>query len=222
MTWSEFALAFLVFFLSHSVPVRPPVRPILVGALGPRGFTLAYSALSVGVLTWLIVAAGRAPFVLLWSWAPWQNHMALVLMLAACLLLTVSIGRPNPFSFGGSHNHLFDPARPGVIRLTRHPLLAVLALWSAGHLLANGDLAHVILFGIFGAFSLLGTRLVDRRRKREMGEAWEGMLSISRNVPVSQAVRPAGPTLWRLCLGVGLFVGLIMLHPFVIGVDPLP
>ncbi len=50
MAWGEYALAFAAFFLSHSVPVRPPVRPFLVGHLGPAGFGLAYSALSLGVL----------------------------------------------------------------------------------------------------------------------------------------------------------------------------
>lgn len=222
MAWSEFTLAFIVFFLSHSVPVRPPLRPVLVHALGQRGFTLAYSVLSLGVLTWLIVAAGRAPYVPLWSWAPWQNHVALTLMLAACCLLAASIGRPNPYSFGGGKNHLFDPERPGVVRLTRHPLLAVLALWSAAHLLANGDLAHAILFGLFGAFSLVGSRLIDRRRKRELGEAWGVMLADVGNNPATAALRPIGPTLVRLCLGLILYVGLIALHPVVIGVSPLP
>lgn len=222
MAWFEFTFAFMIFFLSHSIPVRPPVRSILVRKLGPRGFTLTYSVLSIGVLTWLIVAAGRAPFVPLWYWAPWQNHVALALMLVACLLLTVSIGRPNPFSFGAARNQLFDPEHPGVVRLTRHPLLAVLALWSAAHLLANGDLAHAILFGVFGAFALVGQRLIDRRRKREMGEAWDEMRAIVRNQPASAAIRPVGPTLARICIGLAVFACLIALHPIVIGVDPLP
>ena len=61
MGWFEFALAFVVFFLSHSLPVRPPLRPRLQARLGASGFTLAYSALSLAVLSWLIgrVARGR-------------------------------------------------------------------------------------------------------------------------------------------------------------------
>ena len=49
MEWSGFALAFVAFFLGHSVPVRPRFRPILVRVLGATGFGLAYSALSVGL-----------------------------------------------------------------------------------------------------------------------------------------------------------------------------
>jgi uncharacterized membrane protein len=221
MAWSEFALAFVVFFLSHSLPVRPPLRPILVGALGPRSFTLAYSALSVGVLTWLIVAAARAPFVPLWPWAPWQSGVALIVMLAACVLLAVSIGRPNPFSFGGGRNHLFDPKHPGVVRLKRHPLLVVLALWSGAHLLANGDLAHAILFGTFGAFSVLGGRLIDRRRQREMGGEWARLWHAVRATSGRAAFRPTGPTASRALVGLILYLSLITLHPVVIGVSPL-
>ena len=161
MEWSGFALAFVAFFLGHSVPVRPPFRPILVRVLGAAGFGLAYSALSVAILTWLIVAAERAPFVPVWNWMPWQNHLVLAIMLPVCLIVALSIGRPNPFSFGGARNAAFDPARPGIVRLDRHPFLVALALWSGAHLVANGDLAHVLLFGTFFVFALFGRRLVD-------------------------------------------------------------
>ncbi len=64
---------------------------------------------------------------------------------------------------------MFDPANPGIVRLCRHQLL--LALWAASHAVPNGDLAHLILFGTIAIFAVLGTRLVDRRRQREMGGA---------------------------------------------------
>lgn len=70
MGWLEFTAAFLVFFLSHSLPVRPPLKPWLQARLGRVGFTLFYSLLSLAVLAWLIGAAGRAPFVPLWNWSP--------------------------------------------------------------------------------------------------------------------------------------------------------
>ena len=120
MGWLEFATAYVVFFLSHSIPVRPPVRPWLQARLGPSGFTLAYSALSLAVLAWLIGATGRAPQVALWGWAQWQTYVPLTVMGPVCLILALSIARPNPFSFGGAQNHLFDPARPGIVRWSRH------------------------------------------------------------------------------------------------------
>lgn len=156
MGWGEFAAAYIAFFLSHALPISPPIRPWLEARLGRSGFTLAYSVLSIAILGWLIGAAGRAPYVSLWPSASWQNHVPVVVMVPVCLIIALSVARPNPFSFGGARNDNFDPAHPGIVRLTRHPLLLALALWAAAHLVPNGDLAHVILFGTFAVFALLG------------------------------------------------------------------
>ncbi|MCF1710750.1 NnrU family protein [Tabrizicola sp. J26] len=219
MGWNEFAFAFAAFFLTHSIPIRPPLRPWAVARLGYAGFGIAYSALSLAVLVWLIAAASRAPYVPLWDWAPWQNHVVLTVMLPVCLVLTAAMARPNPFSFGGAQNDRFDPASPGIIRLTRHPLLLALGIWSAAHILPNGDLTHVILFGTFAGFAMLGGRLVDRRRQREMGQRWHDLRAAISESPAMPSL--TGHTLLRLLAGLLLYAGLIWLHPLVIGVDPL-
>lgn len=218
--WLEFTAAFLVFFLSHSLPVRPPLKPWLQARLGRVGFTLGYSILSLAVLAWLISAASRAPFVPLWQWSPWQNHVTLALMLPVCLLLATALARPNPFSFGGAGNARFDPARPGIVRLTRHPLLVALALWAGAHLLPNGDLAHALLFATFAAFAALGGRIIDRRKRRDMGTDWDRLIAATRAAPP----RPASwlATGMRAVLGLLLYASLIWLHPHLFGVSPLP
>jgi uncharacterized membrane protein len=219
MGWAEFTAALGVFLLSHAVPVRAPVKPWLTVLLGRRGFTIAYSVLSLVVLAWLIVAAGRAPFVLLWSWEPWHNHVVLAAMTIVCLILALAIGRPNPFSFGGANDAAFDPARPGIVGWMRHPLLTALALWAAAHAFANGTLAHVILFASFAGFALLGRRLIDRRRQREMGAEW---LRLRRALqrPGVGAVLFGQPQ--RLAAGAVLYAGLIIVHPLLFGVSPIP
>jgi uncharacterized membrane protein len=219
MAWGEYAAAVVVFFLTHSLPVRPPLRPWLVARLGAAGFGLAYSALSLGVLAWLIGAAGRAPFVPLWPWAAWQNHVALAVMLPVCLILALAVGRPNPFSFGGARDARFDPARPGIVRVTRHPLLLALALWAGAHGLANGDLAHALLLGIFAGFALLGMRLVDRRRKREMGARWDRLDAVRRQAAPVPMAWPGAVA--RVAAGGALYAALLWLHPWLFGVSPL-
>lgn len=208
--WGEYAAAWAVFLLSHAIPVRPPVKPWLVARLGASGFGIAYSAVSLAILVWLITAAQRAPFVELWPRAAWQNHVTLLAMILACLILALALGRPNPFSFGGLHNDAFDPEHPGIVGLTRHPVLAALALWSLGHLVPNGDLAHVLMFGGFAGFALLGMRLIDRRRQRTMGlDTWRAQLPRR---------RLAGPfPLARGLTGLLLVGLLITLHPHIIG-----
>lgn len=218
MDWIEFATAFALFFLSHSLPTRPPLRPWLQARFGRAGFTLVYSVLSLGMLGWLIGAAGRAPHVTLWDWAPWQAHVPIIVMLPVCLLMGLSIARPNPFSFGGARNDRFDPTHPGIVRLSRHPLLLALALWAMAHIVPNGDLAHVILFGTFAGFALLGSRIIDRRKRRALGPEWQRMRDEVRATPRW----PLGIAPLRLLAGLALYVGLILLHPVLFGVSPLP
>jgi uncharacterized membrane protein len=221
MGWGEFALALWIFFLSHAVPVRPPVRPWAVARLGERGFTFAYSVLSLAVLAWLTLAAGRAPFVPLWMWAPWQNHVVLAVMLPVCLILALAIGRPNPFSFGGVRNDRFDPARPGIVGWMRHPFLVALALWAGAHTLANGDLAHVILFGSFAVFALLGGQLIDRRKRRHMGAEWDRLQAAMTDGRQPSLPEIVGEAPSRIAAGLALYAALLVLHPLLFGVSPI-
>lgn len=215
--WFEYIAAFVVFFLTHSIPVRPPVKAALVGRIGARGFTMAYSLLSIAVLAWVIVAAGRAPFVPLWDWAPWQNHVTLSVMLVVCILAALAIGRPNLLSFGGRDNDRFDPDHPGLIGWVRHPLLTALMLWALAHIAPNGNLAHVILFGVFAAFAAFGMHIIDRRQKRGLGEErWASLTRMRRDI------RPTANGVMRVGVAVVVYLLLIALHGPVIGVPPLP
>ncbi len=219
MSWAGFAAVFAAFFLSHSLPTRPGVKARIVARTGRRAFLVGYSALSVAMLAFLIEAAGRAPYVMLWPREPWHVHAAQAGMLVVCLLLGFSVARPNPFSFGGANNAEFDPARPGFVRWIRHPVLVALALWAALHVLANGDLAHVLMFGILGSFALAGMPLLDRRVRREIGAAtWSSLTD-----RVAQGPRVPTPTSWlaalaRLIISLAAYLALIALHPLMIGV----
>jgi uncharacterized membrane protein len=168
--WIEMAIAFVLFLASHGLPGRPAVRRRLVTALGEAGYLAVYSIVSLLALGWLIVAAGRAPYVETWAFAPWQLWAPNLAMPLVCLLVAFGIAAPNPLSFGGRGVQRFDPDRPGIAGITRHPLLWALVLWSASHLLPNGDLAHLLLFGSFAVFAVLGMFAIDRRLKRSLGE----------------------------------------------------
>ncbi len=219
MTWLELGCVFAGFFLSHSIPTRPNIRARLVQILGPRGFTAAYSALSLVMLAALIVAVGRAPIVGLWPQAPWLHSIALIGMFAVCVIVAFTLGRPNPFSFGGAQNEKFDPANPGIVRWMRHPILVALGLWAALHLLPNGDLAHVLMFGTFTVFSYVGMGLIDRRKKRELGvQAWETLRCQVRDHPLLSTPNVTPSNVVRLCLAVALFAALLLFHSLVIGI----
>ncbi len=215
--WGEFLTAFMMFFLSHSLPTRPRVKAALVARLGTGGFTLAYSLLSTLMLAWVIGAAARAPVVILWHWAVWQNHVPLVVMALVMALIALSVGRPNPLSFGGAQNARFDPDDPGLAGWVRHPLLVALLLWAGAHLVPNGDLAHVILFTLFGGFAWMGMKVIDRRQKRLLGATeWARLAASRRRISVTWN------GLVRLGIAVVLYLGVLHLHGPLFGAYPLP
>ncbi|UWQ52693.1 NnrU family protein [Leisingera caerulea] len=219
MGWLEFTAALMLFLASHAIPVRPPVRPWLVSRMGLRGYIIAYSLLSLAILAWLVVAAARAPYVGVLPYWEGFRWVPLLVMPLACLLAVAGMMRQNPFSFGGLGVRAFDPADPGILAVSRHPLLAAMALWAGAHLLANGDLAHVILFGLFAGFAWIGMVLIDRRKQRQMGQGeWN---RLSRN---TARLNPAllRPTAAEAGLAAAVFLALLILHAPVIGYSPLP
>jgi len=225
--WGEYAAAWAAFLASHAAPVQPPVRAWLVARLGRTGYLAGFVALSLAALAWLVVAAGRAPWVPLWEPAAWQRWVPNLAMPLVCLLIAHALAAPNPLSFGGRAAG-FDPDRPGIAGVARHPLLWALALWSAAHLPPNGDLAHVLLFGGFAVFALAGMRAIDRRLQRQRGmPEWQRLARLSSTLPLAALVsgrwRPGlrlSPA--RILAGFALWLGLLALHPWATGLSPLP
>ena len=227
--WNELILAFVLFFLSHIILVRPTIREWLIHHIGKAIYLGAYSALSVILFGWLIVAVGRAPYVPLWQFAPWQMWIPNVAMPFVCLLLAFGIAIPNPLSIASHNDEVFNPDHPGIVGVTRHPVLWATALWALAHAMPNGDLAHVLLFGLFGVFSLLGMLAIDSRKQRVLGATeWRRLSRHTSLVPfaalavggLQSSSRKIG--LFRLGAAVGLYVALLTLHEHVIGVSPFP
>lgn len=227
MDWIEFALAMALFLASHRIPAALGVKSVLVARLGQGGYVALFSVVSLGLLWWLIVAAGRAPHVPLWDQPGWSRWLVNLTMPLACLLTAYGVAAPNPFAFEGRGTG-FDPDRPGIAGITRQPLLWALALWAGAHLLANGDLAHVLLFAPFLLLALAGFRLVEARRRKAMGEGeWRRLTAATGLFPFAALVagrfRPRGlPSVWRLVVALVAWAGLWHLHPALIGVWPGP
>ncbi len=218
--WQE-GLALAVFLASHGLFLRPALRRPAEAALGRTGFTLAYSLLSLLLLAWVVAAALAAPVVVLWPQAAWMRWAPPLAMPWACLLAVAGLTTANPFSIGPGGRG-YDPARPGILRLTRHPVPWALALWAAAHILPNGHLAALMLFVPLLALAVAGPGLLDRARRRTLGPAeWLGLAAATtRPVDWPALGRELG---WaRVAGGLGLYALLLVLHPLVIGASPLP
>jgi uncharacterized membrane protein len=114
------------------------------------------------------------------------------------------------------------------LRITRHPFLWGVAIWSAFHLSANGDEASVIFFGTFFVLSILGTFSIDAKRRRKMGVAWAAFAAKTSNIPFAAAITgrnslKLGESFgWRFWVAALLFVTVLFAHAHIFGVSPFP
>lgn len=229
MGWIPFVVAMGVFVASHYLPGRTGLRAAAIDRFGRRAYFSVYGLLSVVLLIWVIAAAGRAPYVELWPQLPWLRWLPNLAMPLAAVLVACGTGLRQPFTLGAKRGAEFDPDAPGFAAICRHPLLMALALWAGAHMLANGDLAHVILFGAFLAMPVAFVPVFDARARRELpadrAREFFEVTSLASLAPLADRTWLAanGPALARrTAIGLALWLVALLLHPAVIGVSPLP
>lgn len=227
--WLEFAAALALFVGTHFLPTRRGLRDRLIGAMGRRAYFSVYGLVSLLVVIWLISAANRAPYVPIWWQHEWHRWVPALAMPVAIFLAVLGAGGTYPHTLGGRRSAQPDPAAPGMAALSRHPLLWALVLWSLAHLVANGDVAHGILFGGFALLSLAAMAIFDRRAQRSMDpEEWAATRRATRLLSLRPSadrdwLKACGPVLLRSALiAAALYLLILVLHEPVIGVSPLP
>ncbi|MGC2857515.1 NnrU family protein [Novispirillum sp. DQ9] len=226
---TQLILAVVVFLLTHMIPALPRLRAGLVASMGRRVYLGAYSVLSLVVLAWVGHAYAQAPYVPLWDHEPRLAWVPAVVMFPALLLVTAGLVRPNPLSLGRAAG--YDPTRPGVLAVVRHPVPWGLALWAGAHMAANGDVAAWILFGLLLILSLGGMAGLDAKKKRQLGEAeWRRLAAATSAWPfqallagrVRPRLRATGGTVMIVVIAAALYRLILALHEPVIGVSPWP
>jgi uncharacterized membrane protein len=182
----------LVLFLGvHSVSiVAPELRTRAMASMGEGGWKGTYALISAagfGLILYGFHLARQSP-VVLYTPPGWLRHVTFLFMLPVFPLILAAY-------------------LPGRIKTAaKHPMLAAVKFWAFGHLLANGMLADVLLFGGFLAWAVC-----DR-------------ISLKRRPP--QAIRTAAPGRFNdviaVVVGLGLYVLFILwAHAWLFGVSPL-
>ncbi|NIA71834.1 hypothetical protein HBA54_24870 [Pelagibius litoralis] len=218
----EFAAAILVFLAAHVLPAATGLRGFLIAKIGRRLYVTGYSLVSLATIAWVIAAALTAPYIEIWPPGRAAAVVAILAMLPACILFAGAALRPNPLSvsFAGG---MTDAQRPGLLAVTRHPILWAFFFWASGHAVANGDLVALILFGAFAVFSLFGMRRLERRAGGRLSAADLAAARAIAEGPLSRRLAAAMTlrTAVELLLGLLLYAVFLHLHGPVIGVDPL-
>ena len=225
----EGVLAAAVFFVaSHLLMPRKAVRGWLVERVGETAFRVLYSAVALGGLVWLLYARAGAPYVEVWPPSAWARHVPLVVMPFVAILLVCGSTARNPTAIGGGVEPDGAHPAPGILQLTRHPILWAIALWALAHMPPNGDAASLVLFSAFAVLALAGMPLLDRKRSEALGATW-GPIALTTSVLPFAALFSGRAKLrfseigaWRILAGVALYLALLVAHGPVIGVSPLP
>lgn len=221
------AAAALTFVLIHLLVSGTRVRDGLVARVGEGPYMGLFSLASVAALAWMVWSYGqaRAENVVWWGPEP-LRHLAWAVQFVGVLLVVVGLLTPNPTSVKQESTlDRGDPAT-GVLRITRHPFLWGVAIWAAGHLLVNGDLASLILFGSLLLLGALGGASIDAKRLRALGPKYRAFTDRTSNVPFAAVVARRQPLRlgelgWRLLVAVAVYALLFWAHPYIAGVSPL-
>lgn len=218
----ELFAAIAFFILSHMIPMRPKFRQPLESILGRTGFLVGYSFLSLAIIAWLGYAFVAAPYIPLWSWSLTAAWLPVVVMPLASVLIVAGISSKNPFSLGAGAQG-YNPDRPGIVSVTRHPVMWGLILWAGSHIPVNGDLAGLLLFGLMLLLSIAGTLTMERaKRRRYSEEEWQRCYTGTVNLPFSAPshIDWRGIGWLRVLTGLGLYLLMLFAHQPVIGVPP--
>jgi len=188
-------LGLVLFLGAHSLPAQRELRARAIMSLGEGGYKIGYALVSLAGL--VLIAWGFGHYRATGMIDVWEGlcapavlralkHITVALMLPAVILVVAAFIR----------GHIYTTVR--------HPMLAGVKLWAAAHLLANGDLGSIILFGSF-----LGWAVYDR-------------ISLKRRTDAGGPKIPVGGwgnDLIAVSVGIVAYLALAFaFHPVVIGV----
>ena len=142
-----FLAGLIIFFGAHffSGLARGP-RASLIGKLGAGPYKGLYSLVSLAGFALIIIGWPKADTTILYTTPEVLRHLTYVLMLIAFILLAAA----------------YLPAGR-IAAMAKHPMLAGVKVWAFAHLLVNGDVRSVLLFGSFLAFAVIDRIAVKKR-----------------------------------------------------------
>jgi uncharacterized membrane protein len=220
-----------VFLLIHLLVSGTRARDAITGAVGEGPYMGLFSLASLASLVWLgfaYAAAKRGPDPVYWTATGATKWIQLFVTLAAFLFIVAGLATPNPTSVRQESRLEASDAANGIVRVTRHPFLVGVALWAAGHLMVNGDLASLVLFGDLFILAVFGPMSIDAKRARALGDRWTKFAAETSALPFAAIVQGRqklrlGEIGWlRLAAGVVVWAILLWAHPLLFGVSPLP
>jgi uncharacterized membrane protein len=189
MGLSVMILGLILFLGVHTLTTQRGLRAGVIASTGEGGYKIGYalvSLLGLVLIVWGFVQYRATGWIDVWYPPKVLKHIAVALMLPAVILVVASY------------------IRGRIYTRVKHPMLAGIKLWAAAHLLANGDLGSIILFGSFLAWAVFDR--ISLKHRTDTGAP---------PIPVG------GPGNDAIAVAIGLVAYLALafaFHPVVIGV----
>lgn len=183
-----FVLGLIIFFATHvfTAAARGP-REALIARLGAGPYRGLYSLLSIVGFALIVIGWPKADATVLYAAPFWTVHIVYLLMLIALVLLASA----------------YLP-KGRIAAAVKHPMLAGVKVWAFAHLLVNGEVRSVLLFGAFLAYAVFDRIAVKRR-----------------GAPVP-AAGPVANDAIAAAVGAAAWAAIFLwLHPYIAGV-PVP
>ena len=216
-------IAGIAFCGSHVLLSSTRLRGALRDQLGERGFIAVYSLTSLVVFAWFVAAYATAPTIGLWPRQRWTALVPVSVMPLAAILLVAGYSTRNPTAVGMERSARADDPAPGILSVTRHPVMWAIGLWAVAHLIANGDLSSLLFFGTLATLALGGTVLIDRKKQLALGSNWPRLAQVTSNLPFVALLAGRTKLRWReigvlrVAAGLLLYAVLYLAHPIITG-----
>ena len=181
-------LGLIVFFAAHGFVTVRGARAGLIERLGQNGYRALFSIVSLAGLALIVYGYGQyraQDWIAVWSPPGFTRHVADGLMLFAVIFMTAA----------------FIPSH--IKAWLKHPMLASVKTWALAHLISNGDLGSILLFGAFLAWGVYAR--IAAKRRGDFGTT----------------TAPAGWTNDIIALMIGIVIYLALgyaFHPMIVGV----
>jgi uncharacterized membrane protein len=141
-------LGLIVFLGVHVLTSLRAPRAQLIARLGETPYKIIYSVIAIIGFALIIVGYGQyraSDWINVWYPPTWTRHLAALLIWPAFVFVVAAY------------------VRGDIARILKHPMLVGIKLWAAAHLIANGDLGSIILFGSVLAWAVYDRISLKRR-----------------------------------------------------------
>lgn len=141
-------LGLILFLGGHAVSMKRDLRASLIARLGDGGYKALYSVVSLigfGLVVYGYGAYRAAGYIPIWEPPAFTRHIASLLNLPIFILIA----------------SLYLPGK--IKAAAKHPMLLAVKIWATAHLIANGDLGSMLLFGSFLAWAVIA-RISAKKR----------------------------------------------------------